>query len=275
MLFPMVLKKSKNMSNNIFSRKRFALLCRQHIIHQTSFLLLSTVAYIGGIFVILSVAQVGNSFRPHNLESFQGFLIAFVAVFGVLNAGHAFPAFRNRESTINYLMVPASALEKFFLEFLSRVCITILMLPLLYWATFHLQGYFFNLFTDRVFDPIELRYLVNIEMTEPGVEPILLYTSITAAVVLALVLAFMGAAIFNKQPLVKTLFAVALVVMCFTGYIYIVVEHLDVGRYNPPGTMFLLPRNEANILRFLSAALIVTNIVMLFVAFRKLKEREV
>jgi len=58
-------------------------------------------------------------------------------------------------------------------------------------------------------------------------------------------------------------------------YSYLVVTHLGVGRYNPPETMFLVPTNEAKALGLISIALIITVAVMLFVAFRKLKEREV
>lgn len=262
------------MSNNLFSGKRLALLCRQHVIHNSEFLILATVAYMGVIFIVLSIVQTGNNFRAHNLDNFQGFLLAFVSVFGVLYAGHSFPAFRSKESTINYLMVPASALEKFVFEFINRIGLTILLLPLLYWATFHLQGYFFTIFTDEVFRPIGPQYLVKIDMPDPEY-PLLIFTLISAAIVLGLVLAFTGAAIFNKQPLVKSLFAVAVIVMFFIGYSYAVVEHLGVGRYNPPDTMLLLPMEEMKVLQSVTLALIITTAIMLFVAFRKLKEREV
>lgn len=262
------------MSNSIFSGKRLVLLYRQHIIHNTEVLLLSTVAYIGVIFIVLSLAQVGNNLQPHDLESFQGFLIGFVAVFGILYVGHSFPAFRSKESTVNYLMVPASVLEKFVFEFISRIALAILVLPLLYWATFHLQGYFFTIFTDGMFQPVGMQHLVKIEVPEADYE-VVIYALITSGVLLAFVLAFTGAAMFDKQPLVKSLFAVAVVVMFFTGYSYIVLEHVGVGRYNPPDNMFLVPFDEVKILRLISIALIVTIIIMLFVAFRKLKEREV
>lgn len=262
------------MSNNIFSSRRFALLCRQHVVHNTEFLFLATVAYIGVIFIVLSLAQVGNSFRPHNLDSFQGFLIGVIAIFGILYAGHSFPAFRNKESTISYLMVPASVLEKFVFEFINRIGITFLMLPLLYWATFHLQGYFFTLFTDDMFQPIGLQYLVKIDIPDPEY-PLVIYTLITAGLLLAFVLAFTGGAMFEKQPLVKSLFSVAVIVLFFIGYSYIVLEHVGVGRYNPPDAMFLVPFNELKVLQLVSLALIITIVTMLFVAYRKLKEREV
>ena len=261
------------MSSNIFNGKRFVLLCKQHFIHNTNFLMLASVAYIGMIFIVLSVTQVVNGFRPHDLDVFQVFLIGFVIVFAILYVGHSFPAFRSKESTINYLMVPASALEKFVFELMSRIAIIIPTLPLLYWITFHLQGYVFAIFTDATFQPIGPEYLVKIDV--PDDYKFLIYTLTTAAALLTLVLAFTGAAIFTKQPLVKSLFTVAVIVMFYVVYSYIVVTHFGVGKYNPPETMFLVPTNEAKALGLISIALIITIGVMLFVAFRKLKEREV
>lgn len=262
------------MSNNIFSGKRFFLLYRQHIIHNTQLLLLAAVAYVGVIFIVLSVLQAGNGLQPHDLGTFHGFLMGFVALFGIVYAGHSFPAFRSKESTINYLLVPASILEKFVFEFVSRIGIVILVLPLLYWITFHLQGYVFTMFTDAMFEPVGLRHLVSIDLSDED-SPWLIYTLVTASVLLAFVLAFTGAAMFNKQPLIKSLFALAVVVMFFVGYSYIIIEHVGVGRYNPPDNMVLLPMDEVSALRLVSIGLVATICVMLFVAFRKLKEREV
>lgn len=251
------------------------MLSRQHFVHNTQLLLLSTVAYVGAIFVVLSVAQVGDGLGPHDTENFQGFLIAFVAVFGIIYAGHAFPAFRSKESTISYLMVPASALEKFVFEFMNRVVVIIVLLPLIYWAIFHVQGYFFAMFTDEIFHPVGLKYLVEIDVA--GKYRVLIYTMIASAVFLAIALAFTGAAMFGKQPLVKSLFALAVIVMFYFGYSFIVLEYLGLEKYSPPETMYLLPLEHAQALQLqlASIALMATIAVMLFVAFRKLKEREV
>lgn len=247
------------------------MLFRQHFIHNAQFLLLSTGAYIGVIFIVLSIAQAGNNLAPHRLDSFQGFLMGFVTVFGILYVGHSFPAFRAKESTISYLMMPASALEKFLFELVSRIGLILLMLPLLYWIIFHVQGYFFTMFTDEIFEPIGIQYLVKIDDDVPA----LVYAITTGGILLALSLAFTGASMFTKQPLVKSLFAVAVIVGFYFGYSYIVVEHLGVGRYNPPKHMVLVPLTEQGALRAVAVALFVATLVMLFVAFRKLKEREV
>lgn len=263
------------MSNNIFSRKRFLLLFKQHFIHNAQFLWLSTGAYIGVIFIVLSIVQMGNNLRPHEEDSFQGFLVGFVTVFGILYVGHSFPAFRSKESTIGYLMMPASALEKFLFELAIRIGLVLLALPLLYWVIFHVQGYFFTIFTGEVFEPIGLQYLVKLGK-RPVEHMFLIYSLITGGVLLALSLAFTGSAMFTKQPLVKSLFAVAMVVMFFVGYSYIVLEHLGVGQYNPPeGSMLLAPSGEESALRAVTIAFFTGTAVMLFVAFRKLKEREV
>lgn len=262
------------MSSNVFNLNRFLLLGKQHFIHNTKFLLLSTVAYIGVVFIVLSIAQAGNDLLPLDLNAFQGFLIVCVSVFAILYVGHSFPAFRSKESTINYLMLPASVLEKFLFEFVVRIVILIPTLPLLYWVTFHLQGYVFAMFTEATFVPIEPRYLLQIEDVPDGYH-FVIYTLTTASVLLALVLAFTGAVMFTKQPLVKTLFSVAVIVMFFMLYSYIVIMHLGVGRYNPPDTMFLVPMNNPRALQLISMALILTILVMLFIAYRKLKEREV
>jgi hypothetical protein len=261
------------MSNNIFSTKRFLLLFKQHFIHNAQFLLLSTGAYIGVIFIVLSITQVGNNLQPHNLEIFQGFFVGFVAVFGVLYVGYSFPAFRQKESTINYLMMPASVVEKFLFEVVSRIGLILLMLPLLYWLTFHLQGYFFAIFSHETFEAIGIHQLVKIDV--PADYRLLIYSVITAGVLFVCSLAFTGAAMFTKQPLVKSLFAVALVVMFFVGYSYIVIEPLGVGQYHPPDRMLLIPSEEDNALKTVAIALFAGTAVMLFVAFRKLKEREV
>jgi hypothetical protein len=261
------------MSSNIFSGKRLQLLFRQHFIHHSQFLLLSAVAYIGVIFIVLSIVQVGNELQPHGVDNFQGFLVGFVTVFGILYVGHSFPAFRAKESTIHYLMTPASALEKFIFEFVNRILIMLLVLPLLYWLTFNLHGYFFHAFTEKVFQPIGPRYLV--ELGAPPEYHFLIYSLISGGVLFALSLAFTGAAMFTKQPLVKSLFAVALAVMFFGGYCFIIIEPLGLGRYNPPDRMMLVPLQEDRALVTVSVVFFAASLIMLFVAFRKLKEREV
>jgi hypothetical protein len=263
------------MSNNIFSGKRFQLLFKQHFIHHGQFLWLSAVAYMGVIFIMLTVVQIASDLKPHNLESFQGFLIGFFIVFSMLYVGHSFPAFRSKESTIPYLMIPASTLEKFLFELVIRIVLILVTLPLLYWLTFNLHGYFFAIFTDGDFSPVGMQYLVMLDDDAPDNYLFVIYAIITGGVLLGLSVAFAGSAMFDKQPLVKSLFSVAVIVAFFGLYSYFVVEILGVGRYNPPDTMMLVPLEEKKLLTTIAVLLFLSTAVFLFVAFRKLKEREV
>ena len=250
------------------------LLWKQHLIQNTQILLLATGAYVGVIFFILTIVQLGNNLVPHDVENFRGFLLGFVGVFGIVYVGHSFPAFRSKEKSINYFMVPGSTFEKFLFEFLSRIGIILILLPLLFWITFHLEGYFFTMFTEFVFEPIGFGLISSIT---PIIIDDFVWIAIMIAsgVLLGFVLAFTGSAMFSKQPLVKTLFALAVIMAFFSGFAYIIIEQLGVGKYNPPEVMWLFPNNEIAAFKFISVALIVANAIMLFVAYRKLKERQV
>jgi len=250
------------------------LLWKQHFIQNNQLLLLAAVAYVGVIFFVLSIAHLGNRLRPHNLEIFGGFMLGFVGIAGILYVGHSFPALRSKERTINYLMVPASLPEKFLFEFISRVGIVFVVLPFLFWITFHLQGYFVALFSEHAFQPIGFNALSEIDLQ--AVDKIgWISTMIISGIMLGFTLAFTGSAMFTKQPLVKTLFSLAIIMMFYSGFAYIAVEQFGVGKYNPTDSMWLIPTNEVSAFSFFSVALILANVAMLFVGYRKLKEREV
>jgi hypothetical protein len=264
------------MSSNTFNLKRFIMLAKQHYIQNQKLLLYASIAYIGVIFMLLTIVQLGNDREPHDLEMFRGFIVGFVAVFGILYTGYSFPAFRSKESTINYLMLPSSVLEKFLFELLTRLSIVVILLPVLFWITFHFQGYFFNLFSTEQFEGIGFGQVVELELPHEIQEfHIWFVILISSLVMLGFVLPFTGGAMFSKQPLVKTLFAVALIVIFYAAFLYLLLEPLGFGRYQPNESMWLIPYSEKGAMQFFGFVAILSNLVMLFVAYRKLKEREV
>lgn len=236
----------------------------------------SAVAYIGVIFIILSLVQMSNDRVPLDVEIFRELLLTFVAIFGILYVGYSFPAFRSKEATINYLMLPGSVLEKFLFELIIRIGLMLILLPVLFWITFHLQGYFFSLFTTETFQPVGFQQIMDFEMPSEIKEAIFwFYTFIISLVALGFVLPFTGGAMFSKQPLVKTLFSIAIIIIAYAGFTYIALEKLGVGRYNVNDSMWLIPSDNISIFRFFACAAITAIVVMLFVAYRKLKEKEV
>ena len=98
---------------------------------------------------------------------------------------------------------------------------------------------------------------------------------IVAVFFLALILPFTGAAFFVKQPLIKTLFSVASIVILYILMIYVVVDPLGLKNYIVPDDVKLLPVKKEEALLFFTIAVSVTNLIMLVVAYLKLKEKEV
>ena len=106
-------------------------------------LIISAVGYCGAVFLVLFLGQLANDKEAFGIGPFLSFMVAFVAVFGIIYVGYSFPAMRSKEKSFGYLTLPASALEKFVFEFLNRIVVVLIVLPLLYWIVFNLEGYFF------------------------------------------------------------------------------------------------------------------------------------
>ena len=259
------------------------MLFRQNFIHHNKLFLFSSIAYIGVIFILLSIVQMGSDKHPHDLENYRGFLIGFVAVFGILYVGYSFPSLRSKESTINYLMVPGSVLEKFLSEFIIRIVLMLFLLPILFWVTFNIQGLFFGMFTEDSFQTVGLFEPFNADLSNVIKGDIFNDRSTTMWFVimlanligLGLVLPFTGGATFSKQPLVKTLFALAVIVLFYVLVIYLAIEIVGVGNFRINDDMILIPNDEKGSIRFFAMAAFIANLVMLYVAYRKLKEKEV
>ncbi|MEQ9405661.1 MAG: hypothetical protein RIM99_18875 [Cyclobacteriaceae bacterium] len=260
--------------NNTFNWKRFLLLFRQYQIHNGKFLLYAIVGYCGVVFIILSLGQLGIDGEPHELNAFLQLLLTFGAIFGILYTGYSFSPFRTKEGTISYLTMPASSLEKFLFEFISRIGLALVMLPFFFWLTFNLQGFVFEMIGKADFDPIWFSSFYEMDIS-PIDEIFWLPFLIVFASLLTFVLPFTGGAIFSKQPLIKTLFSVAIIMAVFGIIIYIVLEPLGLSNYNVNNSLWLLPDEDESAIRFTAFLAIITNTVMLATAYLKIKEKEV
>lgn len=259
-------------ANNTFNMNRFLMLFKQHSVHNLRIMLYSVIGFCGIVFLILSFVQLSEDFEPFTFEEFVIFWVAFMAIFGVLFVGYSFPSFRSKETTISYLTVPASQLEKFLFELIYRVGSTLVILPFLYWLTFHLEGYFFQLISSKEFTAIgfsDFSAHINVENFFWA------STMVVSLVVLCLALPFAGAAHFTKQPLVKSLFLLAILIVVFVFFVFIVFEVLGLDQYSVNESVWLLPTTQEGALRFFTFVFSLSSITMLVVAFLKLKEKTV
>lgn len=257
-------------TSNTFSIYRFGLLVRQDIIHNFKLLSISLIGFCGGLFILLLMIQIGDNFRPWSADAFfQLFLTIFIGT-AILHAGTSFPLLRTKEKSYCYLLNPASAIEKFGLEFVMRIAAFILLVPLLYGIIFNAEGYVVHLLYPKyTYVSHSVLDLPNIRV--PGKWFV---TLIISCGLLIFTIPFAGATIFFKYPLVKTLFAVALIFFFHLFLVYFFIEILDVGSYRTRGNKILGMDGEQDLIRFLAIYSIIANGVLIAASFLKLKERE-
>src|SRR5690606_19233305 len=128
--------------SDTFNITRFGLLVKQHLIHNHRMLLISIVGFCGGLFMLLLIIQAMNQFDSWSQDAYYGTFITIFIATALLYAGTSFPSLRSREKSYSYLLNPASTLEKFLFELISRIVLFIILIPLLYWVVFHVEGYF-------------------------------------------------------------------------------------------------------------------------------------
>ena len=253
--------------NNIFSFARFGILCKQSFIHNFRLTITSLIGFVGGLFILLLAIQIVNGFRPDDERFFFQLFLGVFSITAIICTGTSFPNLRTKESTVSYLMLPASAFEKFLIEFLGRIVLFILIIPLVYWGVYNLEGYIVNLFLP-VFSfegqSLGLPQTANVRIT------IFTFTG----GLLLLIIPFTGATVFVKNPLVKTLFAVAIIFFFNLFLVYFFLEILKFQRYYPTTPILFVRHLEDGLLAMIIGSMIL-NIGFLAAAYFKLKEREV
>ena len=262
--------------NNTFNIHRFAALVRQGVMHDYKMYLISICGFSGVLFILFFITQFNfgiSVIDPHSLVIM--YVLTFIGA-GLLYTGSAFGGFRSKEKSISYLLIPASRFEKFLSEYVSRVIIFMLAFPVIFWLTYNLMGVIFGVLHPVFTFKYQDFFFVPPYVVEPGkVNP---YPLIYSAALFVLTIPFTGATIFNKHPLIKTLFSVSLIFFFHLFLIYFFVEILKFKNYNiSPGEtqIYLLPASAEKAIVFFTTTFIVANIMLTLIAYFKLKEKEV
>jgi hypothetical protein len=261
-------------ANNILSIPRLGLLFRQGFIHNYKMIGISLVAFCGGLFLLLLGIQLVGGDNAFDSESFSGTFLFVVIPMAIIYTGTAFPAFRSKEKSYSYLLVPASTFEKFIFEFFNRVVLFLIIMPLAYWLVFNLEGHFVvTVKPSYAFAPRTMADLLAV-VHDP--EPAWKY-AVVVFVLLIFTIPFAGAASFTKFPLPKTLFIVALLFFFNLFMVYLFVEVFEFKNYHLQGDnqSILFMEGEAEALRALTGYGLVINAGLLLTTYFKLREKEV
>lgn len=257
-------------TNQIFSLKRFCTYAVSSLTLHNRQLLLMTGAVSAGLLLFLSFLMfVNHSWNEHQ---WIPFLIFVVPVAGLLYVGSAFPALRSPEKTIGFLMIPASSFEKFLYEFIERIIFFCVFFPILLYLVGNLAFGMIEAIKQSMNIPfnaesLSYRQFWGKVMPEEG------RNLLALGALSALSLAFAGAVVFRKLPLIKTIIFVCAVVFAFIGYIVLVFEKMHLR--HPWLEPFFRNWEKHQILTLFAVLLSVFILIILSYAYFKLKEKEV
>lgn len=270
-------------SNNIFNGKRFVNLVKQYLFHNYSGILLGVPVLFGISLVAITFLQFINGDNQSNQEEyFLIFVFAYIVI-GAFYVGSAFPAFRNKEESLSYLMVPGSVLEKYQVQFIFYPFLYLLVFPLLYFSAYQLSSGFMYVVNPNFIAFDLLDFFQNIIVTRiysdgniiSEINNLPLVISIGFSIAMAF---FFGATTFKKFATLKTLFGLVIYIGLCIGMIYFIMENLNWGQYHPTEDgLYLAPigSKDQEIISFLILVCLSFGLIFSIVAFLKIKEKEV
>jgi hypothetical protein len=263
-------------TNDVFDIKRFSLLLRQNMIHHYRIIMTSVIAVSGGLFILLMLNQLANRYRPWQYQQFIGLFIAMFIILGILYVGTAFPGIRSKEKSYSFLLLPASTFEKYAFEFINRIILFIIALPMIYWLVFFLEGNFMRLmhpgFEFQSFWFFNERFpALNSAGPDHG-WIILIFINLGLMI---FIIPFTGATSFMKYPILKTILALAIVFFFHLFLVFFLMKVLGFKDHmvnKSPEFLFMSTREQ--VVRFAGIYTTLINLGLIAASFFKLKERE-
>lgn len=145
----MLNSKKLDKMNNIFDINRFCKFAANDFAKRGKVYIVGSLILMGVVFLISFGLMSPN---VEDLRTFSGntsfwrpitsayFFLMLSSLWIFISVGSAFPSFRSKEKTIDYIMIPASTFEKFTYEFLIRVVGTLVVLVFGFYSMSHLAG---------------------------------------------------------------------------------------------------------------------------------------
>lgn len=234
---------------NIFQLSRFANIARHDLIMNKKSYIYIAFAIAAISFIIPSLIFMFGADRALPAVIFKIiYQFALVVIIGI-----AFPAFRNKEKTISYLMLPASTFEKFTYQFLLRTVIATASIIVLFCGMYYIAeslAIFLNpdtsIVTFSFSDIISIDgYIDSIRNTmsdigaqssdefnkgfNSGVNATMMESTLFTNVFiqpLYYMIFFIGASFFGKLPLIKTwLISTGIYSICM---VFVVIKMISV-----------------------------------------------
>jgi hypothetical protein len=260
-------------TNNSFSLSRFMMLIKQSLIINKNIIAISLAQFTGTVFLLLLLGQRIKNFQWEN-QNYMNFFIFLFIILGMFYSSLSFPAFRSKEKSITYLMLPSSRSEKFIFEFLVRLLLFILFLPLIFWLIANAEGAIVHQYVPRF---INYKFVFREGITEIVKRWNLggwgVYTTIQFFLFI-LIANFAGACHFTKSTLIKTLLTISGIACGYILLAFLLFKGLHLSEYQPAQSGILFPGNNKEMIIVFALGATIVNLSLITIAWFRFKEKE-
>jgi len=261
-------------TNNTFSFQRFRLLCNQSLVINKRLITLWLGGFAGILFIALFIFQLAADFVRWENESYLSTFVSLFFVMGIIYVSHSFPAFSSKERSMTYLMLPASASEKYIFELLTRIVLFIVVVPFIFWVVANLEGSIVHQFVPGLthyrctFDTLWSGLLNHGNWNGWGV--MLAFQG----VLFVFCSFFAGASHFAKSAFLRTLLTFIILMASFSLYSYLIARILGMNGLHPGNDRVLFIHSKEDGIVYFALATTLVNLCLLAIAWFKLKEKE-
>ena len=264
-------------TNNSFSFQRFTMLCKQSFVINKKLIGISLAGFAGTLFMLLLFSQFQTHFSNWGIKEYRVTFFFLFFTLGVIYSSLSFPAFRSKEKSMAFLMLPASATEKFVFEFLSRIVVFILIMPLYFWLIANFEGLVVHSFVPELTNyKFSFGMLGNgfLSVVKDGRFEFWAMILVIQVVLFVFIAPFAGASHFSKSPLLKTLFVFSLIIAGYGFSVYLLIKGLNLEGMHPVNDRVLFMHNTDGALMFFGILSTAINLSLLSIAYFRLKEKE-
>ena len=260
-------------TNNSFSFQRLVLLSRQSMIIYKKPIGIALAGFSAIIFIALILMQSAANFRNwDNGDSMAAFIFLFLQ-FGFIYTCLSFPAFRSKEKSMVYLMLPASVSEKYTFELLTRIVLYIVLMPLLFWLVANIEGIVVHSFMPELTNyKFSFRdgFLAIVKNGKFEFWALILTIQ---GILFVFIAPFTGASHFSKSPMLKTIFTFLSIIAAYGFFVFLLVKGLGLDHIHSINNKILFLTKD-NALMFLGILSTLINLSLLSIAYFRLKEKE-
>ncbi|WP_026966532.1 hypothetical protein [Algoriphagus terrigena] len=245
--------------------------------------ILGVFIFIVGVFLTIWFNNIKGfiwSSTDYNQIFFGGFI--FLSVFGI---SHSFIDLREKNTSIRYLTLPASAIEKYLVQVCFRLVLPLILYPILFWlgANLSVDAYYFiqhSLLNKTLLPEIEKAEILYLYWI-PKSNMELVYWAIFGSIALIPTLMFLGGILFGKWNFIVMPAAVSIILALFLGSYFGLSWLVNASAFGAEGNYairFDYPEimDGVPLLVFILTILVWLGFFLTFLlTYLKLKEREV